>query len=147
MKGIAIGSVNALNEILSQRQEAYRKAFSLTLASPVQEVIHEHFRKSLNLKKELNELRIETDKEVVSEVSFSKEIWIDLGHAIENGGINKEQNLLESFVNAEEGTLEEIRNIMGEYPDLDQTSENLLKKIEKLISADLKEIKSLWMSN
>jgi len=147
MKNIAVSSVNALNEMLSSRQEAYRKAFSLTLARPVHDLMHNHFRKSLILKEELNKMQGSTNIEDRLEISFSKNIWTDLGSAIENGGINKEQTVLDAFVQAEEGTIEEITEIIENSPDADDTSKSVLLRIKKEVSADYKEIKSLWISD
>ncbi|MBO9699498.1 MAG: hypothetical protein J7604_04765 [Sporocytophaga sp.] len=147
MKNIAVSSVNALNEMLSSRQEAYRKAFSLTLARPVHDLIHNHFRKSLILKEELNKMQGTENIEDRLEISFSKNIWTDLGSAIENGGINKEQTVLDAFVQAEEGTIEEITEIIENSPDADEASIGVLLRIKKEVSADYKEIKSLWISD
>ncbi len=147
MKNIAVSSVNALNEILSSRQEAYRKAFSLTLARPVHDLMHNHFRKSLILKEELNKMQGSTNMEDRLEISFSKNIWTDLGSAIENGGISKEQTVLEAFVQAEEGTIEEIAEIIENSPDADEDSKAVLLRIKNEVSADHKEIKSLWISD
>ncbi|GAL84389.1 hypothetical protein MYP_1617 [Sporocytophaga myxococcoides] len=146
MKNKAVNSVNALNEILSSRQEAYRKAFSLTLARPVHELMHNHFRKSLILKEELNKIQGSTNIEDRFEISFSKNIWSDLGSAIENGGINKEQTVFDAFVQAEEGTIEDIAEIIENSPDADENSKAVLLRIKKEVSDDLKEIKSLWIS-
>jgi len=147
MKNIAVSSVNALNEILSSRQEAYRKAFSLTLARPVHDLMHNHFRKSLILKGELNKMQGSSNNEDRLEISFSKNIWTDLGSAIENGGINKEQTVLVAFFQAEEGTIEEITVIIENSPDADENSKAVLLRIKKEVSADLKELKSLWISD
>lgn len=148
MKNIAVSSVNALNEILSSRQEAYRKAFSLTLARPVHDLMHNHFRKSLILKGELNKMQgSSNNNEDRLEISFSKNIWTDLGSAIENGGINKEQTVLDAFVQAEEGTIEEITVIIENSPDADENSKAVLLRIKKEVSADHKELKSLWISD
>ncbi|WP_028981775.1 hypothetical protein [Sporocytophaga myxococcoides] len=147
MKNIAVSSVNALNEILSSRQEAYRKAFSLTLARPVHDLMHNHFRKSLILKEELNKMQGSTNIDDRLEISFSKNIWTDLGSAIENGGINKEQTVLDAFVQAEEGTIEEITEIIENSPNADDDSKAVLFRIKKEVSADYKEIKSLWISD
>lgn len=147
MKNIAVSSVNALNEILSSRQEAYRKAFSLTLPCPVHELMHNHFRKSLILKEELNKLQDSTNVEDRLEISFSKNIWTDLGSAIENGGISKEQTVLDAFVQAEEGTIEEIAEIIENSPNADEVAMSVLLRIKKEVSADYKEIKSLYISD
>ncbi len=146
MKNITVSSVNALNEILSSRQEAYRKAFSLTLARPVHDLMHNHFRKSLILKEELNKMQGSNIEDRL-EISFSKNIWTDLGSAIENGGINKEQTVLEAFVQAEEGTIEEVKEIIENSPDADENSKAVLLRIKNEVSADLKELKSLWISD
>jgi hypothetical protein len=146
MKNVAVSSVSTLIALLSSRQEAYRKAFSLTLARPVHDLMHNHFRKSLILKDELVKLQATGEQEESFEISLSKDIWTDLGVAIENGGINKEQTVLEAFVQAEEGTIQEISELIINSQDADPQYKAVLLRIKKEITADYKELKSLWIS-